>query len=126
MIQRSENEVSLELLTDEAILDYTTDTDSGNTFNHVLTDHRDLNLKNKPFKPWPGGVYDSNIFGSPIADRCLCNKIREVSDKPCPVCGCRVYSVEEGLRRFARIELPFYYLNELRFDIFKEFFDHSL
>jgi hypothetical protein len=36
-----------------------------------------------------------------------------------------VYSVEEGLRRFARIELPFYYLNELRFDIFKDLFDST-
>lgn len=50
-------------------------------------------------------------------------KIRQPSAEPCPHCGARVFTREEGLRRFARIELPFYYLNDLRFDIFKELFE---
>jgi hypothetical protein len=112
---------SLEILTDEAILDYTR---SGNR-NRVLYDHRDINLKYKPFRPYKGGVYDVEIFGSPMEDRCICGKIRTVSTEPCPVCEARVYTKEQGLRRFARIELPFYYLNSLRFDVFKEFFDDS-
>jgi hypothetical protein len=110
----------LEILDDQAILDYTTDLDGK---GRVLTDHRDLNLRFIPPRPVPGGVYDVEIFGSPMSDRCICGKIRKTSKEPCPNCGARVYSVEEGLRRFARIELPFYYLNELRFDIFKQFFD---
>ena len=110
---------SLEILTDEAILDYTR---SGNK-NRVLYDHRDLNLKFKPFKPYNGGVYDVEIFGSPFEDRCICGKIRTVSTEPCPVCEARVYTKEQGLRRFARIELPFYYLSSLRYSVFKEFFD---
>lgn len=80
-------------------------------------------MKFRPFKPYAGGVYDVSIFGSPMEDRCICGKIRTISNEPCPQCEARVYSVEDGLRRFARIELPFYYLNELRFDIFKELFD---
>ena len=110
----------LEILDDFAILDYTTDPDGK---GRILYDHRDINMKYRPFKPYAGGVYDVSIFGSPIADRCICGKIRGVSKEPCPQCEARVYSIEEGLRRFARIELPFYYLNDLRFDIFKELFD---
>lgn len=113
--------VNLDLLTDDAILDYTTD-ESGRP--HILYDYRDINMRfNKPV-PYDGGVYDPTIFGSPMIDRCMCGKFREPTDHPCPQCGCRVYSIEEGLRRFARIELPFYYLNSLRFEVFKEFFDN--
>lgn len=111
--------VSLELLTDEAILDYTR---RGNK-QFVITDHRDANLKYNPFQPYRGGLYDVEIFGSPYEDRCICGKIRTVSKDPCPNCGAIVYSKEESLRRFARIELGFYYLNDLRYDIFKEFLD---
>ena len=109
-------EVSLELLTDEDIIDYT----RSDGKDRVLTNHKDLNLKFGSISPVPGGVYDVEIFGSPYEDRC---KIRQVSSEPCPNCGSRVFTKEEGLRRFARIELPFYYLNDLRFDIFKELFD---
>lgn len=118
-----EDGVSLDLLTDEAIVDYTTDTDNGILFNHIINDSRDLNLRNKPFEPYPGGLFDVDIFGSCLQDRCICGNIKHTSDKPCPFCGCRVYSPEENCRRFGRIELPFYYLNDLRFDIFKELFD---
>ena len=112
-------EVSLELLTDEDILDYT----HSEGKDRVLTSHKDLNLKFGSIQPVPGGVYDVEIFGSPYEDRCVCGKIRQTSAEPCPNCGARVFSRAEGLRRFARIELPFYYLNDLRFDIFKETFD---
>lgn len=111
--------VSLELLTDEAILDYTK---RGNK-QFVIIDHRDADLKFKPFQPYRGGLYDIDIFGSPFEDRCICGKIKTVSKDPCPNCGAIVYSKEESLRRFARVELPFYYLNDLRFDIFKDFID---
>lgn len=111
--------VSLELLTDEAIIDYT----KSEGKDQVLFDHRDLNLRFDGVHPIAGGVYDVDIFGSPIEDRCICGKIRQASSEPCPNCGARVFTRSEGLRRFARIELPFYYLNDLRFDIFKELFE---
>ena len=111
--------VSLELLTDEAIADYS----RSDGKDRVLYDHGDLNLRYNDIHPIPGGVYDLDTFGSPIEDRCICGKIRQPSNEPCPNCGARVFSRAEGLRRFARIELPFYYLNDLRFDIFKETFD---
>lgn len=113
-------DVSLELLTDEDIIDYT----RSDGKDHVLTSHKDINLKFGRIQPESGGVYDSEIFGSPYEDRCICGYIRQVSSEPCPQCGAKVYSKEQGLRRFGRIELPFYYLNDLRFDIFKEFFDN--
>ena len=111
--------VSLELLTDEDIIDYT----KSDSKDRVLTNHKDLNLKFGHISPVPGGVYDVEIFGSPYEDRCVCGKIRQTSNEPCPNCGAKVFTKEEGLRRFARIELPFYYLNDLRYDIFKELFD---
>lgn len=111
--------VTLELLTDEAIADYS----RSDGKDRILYNHGDLNLKYDRVQPIPGGVYDIDIFGSPIADRCICGKIRQPSNEPCPNCGARVFTREEGLRRFARIELPFYYLNDLRFDIFKDLFD---
>ena len=98
-----EEDVSLDLLTDEAIIDYTTDNDNGMVFNHIINDSRDLNLRNTPFEPYPGGLFDVDIFGSCIEDRCICGNIKHVSDKPCPFCGCRVYSPEENLRRFESI-----------------------
>lgn len=110
--------VSLELLTDEAILDYS----KSDGKDRIVNDHRNLNLRFSGIHPYSGGVYDVEIFGSPMEDRCICGKIRQHSSEPCPNCGARVFTREEGLRRFARIELPFYYLNDLRFDIFKELF----
>jgi len=112
--------VSLELLTDEAIADYS----RSDGRDQILRNHGDLNLRFDYPKPIPGGVYDVEVFGSPIVDRCICGHIRRPSSDPCPNCGARVFTKEEGLRRFARIELPFYYLNDLRFDIFKELFDN--
>ena len=111
--------VSLELLTDEAILDYTRSEGK----DHIVYNHRDINLRNTGIKPYAGGVFDLEIFGSPYVDRCWCGNIKQPSKEPCPNCGCRVFTREEALRRFARIELPFYYLNDLRLDVFLALFD---
>lgn len=112
--------VSIELLTDDAILDYT----RADGEDHVIYDWHDINLmKSSRIECIGGGVYDPMIFGSPIADRCCCGRFKRATPYPCPNCGTRVFTEEEGLRRFARIELPFYYLNELRFDIFRDLFD---
>lgn len=112
--------VSLEILTDDDIIDYTK-SDVGK--DRVLTDFRDFSLRFNSIAPVQGGPYDVNIFGSPYENRCICGKIRQHSLEPCPNCGARVYTREEGLRRFARIELPFYYLNDLRLDIFLDLFN---
>lgn len=111
---------SLDILTDEGIIDYTR---RGNK-NFILSDHRDINDKNKYLCPYRRGVYDPEIFGSAYSDRCYCGKLRGLSKEPCPECGAAVLSESESLRRFARIELPFYYLNDLRFGVFKEFIDN--
>ena len=112
--------VSLELLTDEDILDYS----RSDGQERILTEYRDINLNFGDLRGiYRGGIYDYEIFGSPYEDRCLCNKIKQVSKEPCPECGARVLSREEALRRFARIEFPFYYLNELRYEIFLEYFN---
>lgn len=113
--------ISLELLTDDDILDYS----RSDGKDHVLYSHGDLNLKFDIPKPITGGVYDAEIFGSPMIDRCVCGKIRQASPdpQPCPYCGTKVYTTDMALRRFARIELPFYYLNALRYEIFKQKFD---
>lgn len=66
--------VSLELLTDEAIIDYT----KSDGKDQVLFNHRDLDLKYNGIQPIAGGVYDVDIFGSPMEDRCICGK----SDNP--------------------------------------------
>lgn len=112
--------ISLELLTDDDILDYS----KSDGLDRVLYDFRDFNLKyTTQIYPIPGGVYDTGVFGSPLVDRCICGKLRQPSQDPCPNCSTRVFAKEEALRRFARIDLPFFYLNDLRFDIFKEMFD---
>ena len=112
---------SLGLLTDEAILDYT----RADGKDHIITDWHDVNLRETPFRAYVKGLYDVEIFGSPIENRCLCGKIRQPSNEPCPACNARVFTREQGLRRFARVELPFYYLNDMRLDIFQEFFGET-
>lgn len=113
--------VSLELLTDEAILDYTTK----DGIDMVVKNHYDVNLKKRttPIEPVQGGLYDTTIFGSPFIDRCTCGHLKHPGPEPCPDCGARVFTREESLRRFARIEFPFYYLNILRYDAFLTLFN---
>lgn len=117
-----EEKVKLELLDDDAIMDYTATRDG---IERVITDSRDFNLRNKPFQIYTGGLYDAMIFGSPYKDQCSCGYVRSVSREPCPNCGTRVYSKEEALRQFARVELPFYYLNSFRFPLFLDWFERT-
>ena len=57
--------VSLELLTDEAILDYT----RREGRDMILYDHRDMNLRCAHPQPYAGGVFDQSIFGSIYSDQ---------------------------------------------------------
>lgn len=77
--------------------------------DNVLTTYKDTNeqVKNK-MRAIPGGVYDSNIFGSCFSDSCNCGKIKVVG-KRCPECGSRLLSPSQAWLRYARIDLPFYY-----------------
>lgn len=112
---------SIEILTDEAIIDYTRDENR----DRVVTNHRDINLNfsaDYPFKPRTGGLFDE-FFGSPFEDKCLCSKIDKVGPV-CPFCGYQVLDRSEALRRFARCELGFYYLQDTRFDIFLDLFNN--
>ena len=111
---------SIEILTDDAIIDYS----RGEDRDRVVTNHRDVNLNyssDYPFKPRTGGLFDE-FFGSPFEDTCLCRKVDKVG-AVCPFCGYQVLDRQEALRRFARCELGFYYLQDTRFDIFLEFFN---
>ena len=81
----------LDLLTDEAIADYS----RSDGKDRVLYDHGDLNLRYNDVHPIPGGVYDLDTFGSPIEDRCICGKVRQPSNEPCPNCGARMTESED-------------------------------
>lgn len=111
---------SIEILTDEAIIDYT----RGEGRDRIVTNHKDVNLNytaDYPFKPKTGGLFDE-FFGSPFEDKCLCGKIDKVGPV-CPYCGYQVLDKGEALRRFARVELGFFYLQDTRFDIFMNLFN---
>lgn len=108
--------VSLEILTDEDILDYS----RVDGKDCVLTDHRDILLRTTNPTPYPGGTYDVDIFGSPLRDRCICGKMSQATPHPCPQCQARVFTDEQALRRFARIEFPFYYLQTPRLPVLNE------
>lgn len=116
-------EVKLELLTDEDIVDYS----RSDGKDRIIKSHKDFNLNykklDKLYTPETDGLYDGDIFGSPFENRCICGKIKHFTKEPCPNCGCRVYSKEEALRRFARVELPFYYLASSRYEVFRELFN---
>lgn len=95
------------LLTDEVIYSYSKD--------NVLTDPGDIDLKIKTrIAPYYKGVYDQDIFGSIFSDRCNCGAIRNPGIK-CPRCGSEILTQDESFKRFARIELPVFYLNKFKF-----------
>lgn len=102
----------------------------------VITNDKDFQLnrnskyeKNRLY-PVVGGVYDSDFFGSIYTDTCNCGKTHSV-DVVCQRCGSRVLPEEEKYKRYARIDLDFYYvmntkllgliglLNELPLDLSK-------
>lgn len=85
--------------------------------DRVLTDSRDFNLRYKELTAWEGGVYDPKIFGSFYKNRCAC-RTRKTYGK-CDICHTENLPEEQKYLRFARIEIPFYYLNTLKADVFK-------
>lgn len=107
------------LLTDEDILYYTSD--------RILTESRDLNLRVTTFPvPYKGGVYDATIFGSYYPNKCICGRTRTLHKKCIrQSCNSMVVTEIEMYSTYARIELPYYYLNTLRYKGFKKFF-HSI
>lgn len=83
--------------------------------NRVITSDKDFNLKrNSKYEknrlyPVVGGVYDSTFFGSIYTDTCNCGRIDTVG-VICQKCGSKVLTEEEKYKRYARIDLDFYYL----------------
>lgn len=90
------------LLDDELILKYSED--------RVITNNRDINLKvDKVFEPVPGGLYDSNFFGSVLLDACNCRTVKRVNTY-CHNCGSTPLDETTRNSRFARIEMPYLYV----------------
>ena len=94
--------ISTITLTDELILKYSGD--------RVIRNKGDINLrKDKVLEPVAGGLYDSNYFGSMYLDSCNCRAVKKVNTY-CHVCGSTPLDEETRNSRFARIELPWYYV----------------
>jgi len=85
------------------------------TENNVLTNPGDFDLHyTTEMRAYKGGVYDSDIFGSIFSKQCNCGKLQDVYGKVCPKCKSMILDSVEAYRRYARIELPVYYCNELK------------
>jgi len=94
-------------LTDELIATYTGD--------NVLTEYQDIHLNyTTRLVPYANGVYDSKIFGSIFSNRCNCGQVKIPGIK-CPRCGSMILDEVQAYRRYARIDLPIYYCNKLKF-----------
>jgi len=107
----------LSYLTDEVI----------NTFtgNNVLTDWRTTNeMVKKDMKTINGGVLDSYIFGSCFSHRCNCGKIHAIG-RTCKKCGAKVLTDEQAWTKYARIDLPLYFCNDLRKKKFSKFMSNN-
>lgn len=90
------------ILTDEIIKQFSGD--------RVIENGGNLNLrKDRVLEPVPGGLYDSKFFGSTSADSCNCRAVKKVNVY-CHICNSTLLDEETRNTRFARIELPFYYL----------------
>lgn len=90
------------LLTDELIEKYSAD--------RVIQNKGNINLKkDKILEPVPGGLYDSNFFGSVLQDECNCRAVKKIN-MYCNICGSTPLDEVTRNSRFARIELPYMYL----------------
>lgn len=90
------------LLTDELIAKYSSD--------RIIKNKGNINLKkDKILEPVPGGLYDSEYFGSVLMDTCNCRTVKKVNVY-CYICGSTPLDEVTRNSRFARIELPYLYL----------------
>lgn len=99
-------------LSDDRIKDFYAEgrlIESSGDFN---LDYGGLSKKVIPIK---GGIYDANIFGSIYNNQCNCGDVR-VLHKFCHECGSPVLSYHDKLKRFAYIELPYYYVSPYKID----------
>jgi hypothetical protein len=112
------NSVEYKIITDDWIDEKSKD--------RVITDYQDFDLSRgeKWFKsrvyPVPGGVYDASFFGSIYTDTCNCGRVDTVGDI-CNMCGCKVMTTEEKYKRWARIDLDFYYVMNPKIQALLEF-----
>lgn len=86
--------------------------------NNLLTDDRDFNLKKynpkgrmgvKIMDPFPGGIFDSNIFGSAYRDKCMCGSTTHLG-KTCTYCHTHLNSEVEEYVKFGAIKSPIYFI----------------
>lgn len=102
-----------ERMTDEMIIQLSED--------RVITSDGDFNLKRgtkyekNRLYPVIGGVYDSDYFGSIYTDTCNCGRYNVVG-RVCHHCGSRILTEEEKYRRYARIDLPVYYIMDIKIE----------
>lgn len=69
----------------------------------------------------PGGVLDSEIFGSCFSNQCNCGMLHGVIGKTCRNCGSEILDEITAWTRFAKIELPVYYCTNIRKKNFTSF-----
>lgn len=94
--------ISTVTLTDELIEKFSAD--------RVVTNGGDINLRvDKIYEPVVGGLYDSNYFGSVLLDVCNCKAVRKLNTY-CPSCGSTPLDEDTRNSRFARMELPWFYV----------------
>lgn len=100
------NAPTIYFLTDEIIDQYASE---------ILTDYRDINLRyNSYYHPYKHSVLDPTIFGSLFEDRCNCGRVK-VPGETCPVCGAQLLDEAQSFSRYAKIELPCFYITEMKF-----------
>jgi len=63
----------------------------------------------KVYEPFPGGLYDSNYFGSVLLDACNCRTVKKINTY-CHNCGSTPLDEATRNSRFARIDLPWLYV----------------
>lgn len=92
---------------------------------NVLTTWQDLYLKStNSVVAYQGGPLDPSIFGSIFSNQCNCGAVRRVG-KYCPECKSRILDETTAWTRYARIDLPVYYVNKLRFKNFVKFMNRN-
>lgn len=94
--------INTTLLTDELILRYSAE--------RVIKNKGNINLKkDRILEPVPGGLYDSDYFGSVLQDECNCRSVKKINVY-CHHCGSTPLDEATRNSRFARIDLPYMYV----------------
>lgn len=86
--------------------------------NNILTDDRDFNLNKynpkgrmgvKIMNEYPGGIFDTEVFGSAYRDKCMCGSTTQLG-KTCNYCHTHLNSEVEEYVKFGAIKSPIYFI----------------